>query len=250
MKTETLVKHLNEILQVDTIADSSLNGLQVDNSGEVNTVALAVDVSASSIDLAIDAGADMLLVHHGLFWGEALAVTGGHYNRLKKMLKNDLALYAVHLPLDSHPELGNNAQIASLMNWTLGEPFGIYHGMMLGFEIELQRADKLENIAKRLGERLSCKPIVWNFGPENIKRIAYVSGGSMGNLEEAIDKEFDLFITGEPKHTVYWTAQEAQINVICAGHYATETLGVKAVGDYLEKKMGLNTVFIDLPTGH
>lgn len=249
MKTDELVQHLNDILDIENIPDESLNGLQVANSGQVATVALAVDASEGSIKQAAELGADLLLVHHGLFWGVPLALTGSHYNRIRTLMHYDLALYAVHLPLDSHPELGNNAQIGPLMNWPLHKEFGLYHGQNLGYEIHLRQPEPIENLVQTLGEKLQCTPKLWNFGKKEIGRIGYVSGGSMSNLEEAIQKRLDLFVTGEPKHTAYWTAKEAGINVLCAGHYATETLGVKAVGKYLEKQFGLKTVFIDLPTG-
>ncbi|HDQ45648.1 MAG TPA: Nif3-like dinuclear metal center hexameric protein, partial [bacterium] len=239
MKTYELTQYLDDLLRVDEIKDISLNGMQVENSGTVRKVALAVDASLASIQAAAEEKADLLLVHHGLFWDRPLRVTGGHYRRIRALIENDIALYAAHLPLDMHPELGNNAQVGPLMGWKPVRPFGDYHGRMLGFEFEPETPRPLDAFVRALRKHLHCDPIVWDFGNETVRRIGYVSGGAVDLLDEAVQKGLDLYITGEPKHSAYWTAREARIHVVFAGHYVTEKPGVKAVGRHLEEQSGL-----------
>ena len=250
MKLDQLVNFLNETLRVKEISDDSLNGLQVENSGTVNKVALTVDVSLAAIEKAKIAQADLLLVHHGLFWGKPVPLTGVMYPRIQKLIQSDMALYAVHLPLDLHAEFGNNAQVQNVLDWPVTGEFGEYHGTIIGREIRFEKAKPRDEIVQTIREKLKCDPVVWAFGPEQIQYVGYVSGGAVEMLEQAIATGMDTYITGEPKHSFYWTAKEASVNVIFAGHYATETLGVKAVGHLIHEKFGLETVFIDLPTGH
>ena len=250
MKLNALVDYLNDLLKIHDIEDDSLNGLQVENSGEVGKVALSVDASLIAFQKAEEAGADLLLVHHGLFWGKPFTLTGPWYERIRALITADIALYAAHLPLDMHPEYGNNAQIQQILGWPVKGDFGEYHGSILGKEVRLEHPTHVEAVAEHVAHRLQCEPVVWRFGAATVRRIGYVSGGGLSMLEQAIDAGYDLYITGEPKHSAYWTAKEAGINVIFAGHYTTETLGVKALGAHLQEKFGLDTVFIDLPTGH
>lgn len=250
MKTYELTQYLNDLLHVAEISDASQNGLQVENSGHATKIAIAVDASLAAIEAAAAGKADWLLVHHGLFWDKPLTVTGGHYSRIRALIQNDVALYAAHLPIDMHPELGNNAQLGPLMGWKKGRPFGDYHGLMLGFEYELPVPRPLAEVVQSLSQRLQCDPVVWGFGKETVQRVGFVSGGAVDILDEAIQKNLDFYITGEPKHSAYWTAREAGMNVVFGGHYVTETLGVKAVARHLEDKFGIETVFLELPTGH
>ncbi len=250
MKTKDLVEYLNKILRIGEIDDRSLNGLQLDNSGNVTRVALAVDACQDSFLRAAEMKADFLLVHHGLFWSDPVAITGELYSRIKILIEADIALYAAHLPLDLHPELGNNAQIGEILGWPVSGDFGEYHGVVIGREVEFDTLVALSDIVDQIREKLKCEPEVWGFGPEYIKKMCYVSGGGLSLLNQAIDRGMDMFFTGEPGHSSYWSAKEAKINVVFGGHYATEILGVKAVGREIEKKFGLEVEFIDLPTGH
>lgn len=249
MHTKELTAYLDELLRTFEIADDSLNGLQVDNGGTVSKVAVAVDVSEAAIRKAAEIGADMLLVHHGLFWGKAERVTGSLYARLAGLIRNGIALYASHLPLDMHPDLGNNAQAALIMDWPVAGDFGDYHGQILGREFRFNPPVSLQSLSDGLSKKLNCSVLVWEFGPSKIWSAGYVSGGAVSMLPEAIDKGLDLYITGEPRHSSYWQAKEAGINVLFAGHYATETLGVKALGGHLRTQFGLDVETIDLPTG-
>ena len=248
MNLKKLVDYLDKLLNISDIEDDSLNGLQVENSGSVRKVALAVDASEAAFVKAGDMYADFIFVHHGLFWGHSVSVTRTLYKRMQILFKQDIALYAAHLPLDMHPELGNNAQILKVMCWPVAGDFGEYHGSILGKWVDFKKPVPFKDIVQTMKEKLNCNPIVWDFGPENITRMGYVSGGGVKMVEQAIDAGLDVYITGEPGHSSYWIAKEAGINVIFAGHYATETLGVKAIGKHLEDEFCLETEFIHLPT--
>ncbi len=230
--------------------DPSANGLQVERRGpEVRHVAVAVDACLESFRRAGELGAEVLFVHHGIFWGKEQTVTGAQYERLRTLFDHDLALYAVHLPLDQHPELGNNAVMMRTLAAGRLEPFGSFKGSQIGYAGRLPEPLRLEQVVERLfGDRskvLSMLP----FGEEPIETLGVVSGGAPAAVEEAIERGLDLFITGDASHQVYHRALEAGINVVFGGHYATETWGVCAVAARLEAELGLKTSFIDLPTG-
>lgn len=250
METRQLANYLNELLKIKEVEDKSLNGLVVDNKGEVNKVALAVDASLDTFKKANQAGADFLFVHHGLWWGEPLPLCGGLYRRIKFLLDENIALYAAHLPLDMHPEFGNNAQAVKLLGWIIKKDFGEYNGFLIGKEVFFDPTCKLEDLVKDLKDKLKVNPIVWDFGSQEVKRLGYVSGGGLGLLPQAIEAGLDTYVTGEPQHSYYWMAKEEKINVIFTGHYIGETLGVKAIGKHLKNKFNLKIEFLDLPTGY
>jgi dinuclear metal center YbgI/SA1388 family protein len=249
MKTHELVDFLDDLLNVKNIPDSSRNGLQVENSGETRKIALAVDACAEAVDKAAVEGADFLLVHHGLFWDQPLTITGPTYGRIKKLVQTDMALYGAHLPLDLHPEVGNNAQLVKRLGFDNPFDFGQYHGIDIGKAVELDHPISPADFEKRLRDA-GFKPQIWPFGPDRIRRIGVVSGFGLSCLAEAARKGFDAFVTGEPSHSHYWFAKESRIHAVFAGHYATETLGVQALGDVIQSRFGIENVFIDLPTGH
>ncbi|MBN1780488.1 Nif3-like dinuclear metal center hexameric protein [bacterium] len=250
MNAKELARSLDTLLDISGIQDASLNGLQVENRKDIATVGLAVDVSYAVIGRAREAGVDFLIVHHGLFWGKCEPVTGNMYNRLRALLDADMALYAVHLPLDVHPELGNNARIQSLLQLTQMDDFGSFQGFPLGKMAIFDPPRSLKDIAADVRSGLGSEPVIWNFGPDQVGKLAYISGGGIGYLEQAVEAGADALLTGEPRHGSYWSAKEYGINVILAGHYATETAGVRAVGEHIESALGLKTVFIDMPTGY
>ncbi|MBN1893156.1 Nif3-like dinuclear metal center hexameric protein [bacterium] len=250
MKTHVLAGLLDAELNVAAIADDSLNGLQVSNQGETGRVALAVDASAAAIRAAASCKADILIVHHGLFWGKSVSVTGPLYDRIRLLIHFNMALYAAHLPLDLHPHLGNNAVFGKMMGWPPEEDFGLYHGVSIGKAYRFRKPVPVQSIVKKVSDRLKGGTELWAFGKESISTVGVVSGRGLSLLDEAVRKGYDLFMTGEPLHEHYWQAKEAGINVLFGGHYATETLGIRALGDWLTRKHGLKTEFIDLPTGH
>ena len=250
MNVFELEKELYKKLEIAKFTnDISLNGLQVGNrEQEVKKIVFAVDASLASIQGAIEEGADMLFVHHGLFWGAPLAITGNHYERVKLLLDNNIALFACHLPLDANIPLGNNFQMALRMGITHFDPFGEYKGMSIGFKGELPLEMSTEELSGLLNFAPSTGLKLFNYGKETNKTVAIVSG-SASELEDAIKEGVDCFITGEVKHSDFSTIVENKINVIAGGHYQSEVFGVQAVGRMLEKEYGLESVFLDYPSG-
>ena len=246
---DTLIR---EVLDLDEFsgADVALNGLQVANDKQsVEKAAFAVDACLESIRRAAEWGADLLFVHHGLFWGRPLAVTGGHYQRLRALIQADLALYAVHLPLDMHPQLGNNAGLARRIGLQQLEPFGEYRGMKIGFKGSLPEAMSLEQVVRACCGSNEQGINMLPFGPESISTVGIVSGGASDEAYQAIDEKLDLFITGDASHTIYHHCLEGGINVIFGGHYLTETYGVTLLSEKLRSESNLQTRFFDIPTG-
>lgn len=250
MTSFALAQWLDGILNIQAISDDSLNGLQVANSGKLSKVALAVDVSETAIRHGGEIGADFLLVHHGLFWGKPERILGPLYQRIRLLIEHDMALYAVHLPLDMHPEYGNNVGLIRAFGWEPSFDVGELHGQAIGKAVILPSPVSLDSIIQKWNRLFNGEPRVWSFGPQLISRIAVVSGGALVLLDELVKSRFDLFITGEPKHSGYWFAREAGIHVIFGGHYATETFGVKMLGEVIQKKWKIETVFLDHPTGY
>ncbi|ULQ58975.1 Nif3-like dinuclear metal center hexameric protein [Brucepastera parasyntrophica] len=252
MTSAELEKWFNNLLNPGhfAAADPSKNGLQVDNSGkDINRVAFAVDACFETMERAEQAGAGMLFVHHGLFWRDPLCITGSHYKRIKKLLDADMALYASHLPLDAHPECGNNSGLVRRLGLENIELFGEYHGMLIGFRGTLPGPAKLGEITSRLFVN-GQKPLhVLPFGPETVRTAGIISGGAGEDVVQAIEEGLDLFITGEISHEIYHTALENRINVIAGGHYQTETVGPGLVAERLGQETGIDTLFIDVPTG-
>ena len=254
MELQELCARFDERLRTDEFADldASANGLQVGpDEGTVEHVALAVDAAAATIEAAADADADLLVTHHGLSWGGIERVTGRTYDRIEALCRNDLALYVSHLPLDAHPELGNAAGVADRIGLEARERFGTMGAESIGQRGRL--ADPVSGSALR--ERLESevtegrRPVVHlPFGPEPIESVAIVTGSGVDWLEEAVESGADALVTGEGKQQVYHEAREAGVHVFLAGHYATETFGVRALGE-LAEEWGLSTTFIDHPTG-
>ena len=250
MRRDELVEYLDDLLRIEAIEDSSNNGLQVEGVAEVRRLAFAVDAGLAAFEGARAAGAQMLLVHHGLFWSEPLMVTGLHRRRLGLLVNADLSLYAAHLPLDFHPELGNNATLARWLGLSGVEPFGQYKGQPAGYAGRLPEPLSLEAMVSRveasLGEPVSG---VWSFGKPTVETVAIISGGAARLVDQAAAAGVDVYLTGETSHGSFHDAQELGINVIFGGHYATETAGLKALAEHLAARFGLETTFLDLPTG-
>lgn len=253
MRIEEFDSLIKELLPIEEVAhlDSALNGLQVGrNDPELRNVAFAVDACEESFQRAIDWGADLLFTHHGILFGKIRPVTGVLYARLQYLLKNQLALYSVHLPLDMHPELGNNAGIADLLNLKNRKEFGPYHGIKMGIKGFLPKQASLAEISDVLCKNSLIPPRCLAFGKEKIKTVGIVSGGAASNVRDAIEEKLDLYITGESAHTVYHECAEAGINVIYIGHYVSEVWGVQALQHKIAKDTKLKTCFIDVPTGY
>jgi dinuclear metal center YbgI/SA1388 family protein len=244
-----LVSRLDEMLRVAELPDypAALNGLQVEGTRPVRRVACAVDAAEATIRRAIDGGADLLVVHHGLFWDGNQPVTGRRYRRLKALLDSGMALYSAHLPLDVHPQLGNNARLLRALGIEPIGRFGEYRGMPMGWwgETDLRR----EALCARLDELLGVRVKLVPGGPERVNRVGVVTGGAGSMIPEAVRAGLDAFVTGEGAHHNFFDAEEGSINLYLGGHYATETFGVRAVGEWLAAEHGLEWFFVDHPTG-
>ncbi|CAB50329.1 Nif3-like dinuclear metal center hexameric protein [Pyrococcus abyssi] len=249
MEREEIVSFLDEYLSISSYPDKSSNGLQVEGKEEVERIAFAVDACLDTIAKARAFNADMLIVHHGIIWGGVSYVKGLFAKRLKALLSSEMNLYVAHIPLDVHPEVGNNVQLLKLLNLEPLEPFGEYKGIKIGYIGEFEEPKPLPMIAQILAEKLPVDYVrSYEFGLQEIKRVAVVSGAGGFAIEEASEKA-DLLITGEISHADYRTAEDLRVSVIAAGHYATETLGVKALMKLVREKFGVKTIFIDSPTG-
>lgn len=254
MTLNELDTYFNSFLhKEDFAADPSRNGIQIANSApeskQITKVAFAVDACEATAKRAAEAGAQLLFVHHGLFWGGCDTITGTHYRRIKAFLDADLALYASHIPLDANALVGNNFGLAARLSLQDVQPFGSWRGMQLGAIGNLSEPLSLEKLSQRLfpeGE----KPLhVLPFGKPLVQRVAIISGGAGDDFDQAVAAGADVYITGEIGHEEYHPVEEHGINVIAGGHYQTETVGVNLVRAKLEAECGLETVFIDLPTG-
>ena len=245
----SIIRYCERTLKTDQFTDwpGAMNGLQVENSGTVSKMAAAVDASSATIRKAVAAGADLLIVHHGLFWSPSFPWTGRRYEVLKLLLDNNVAVYSSHLPLDAHPQLGNNAQLGRALGLRQLTPFFIEKGQPIGLQSRAQitRSD----LEKRLANVLRTEPRVIPGGPEKCQKIGIVTGGAGDELKKAHEEGVDTFITGEGRHWTYALAEELGINVFYGGHYATETFGVKALAELLSEKFDLPWTFIDHPTG-
>lgn len=252
MKLNDLEKELFRRLMIDEYPfDISMNGLQVapNEEKDIKKVAVSVDACQATIDEAAAKGADMLFVHHGLFWGSPLSLRGSHLNRVRKLIESDMALFACHLPLDAHPALGNNAQMALALGIREYDPFCNYKGKYIGFKGKLPMAMNTSEISSLLGFSTNWGLRVLPFGKEMIESVAIVSGSGGDDLDQAMNADVDCYITGEIGHVAYHTCLEEKFNVIAGGHYQTEVFGVRAVGRMLEKALGIETFFIDRRTG-
>lgn len=242
-----IVGALDEELNIGAFEDASHNGLQVENRGRVRKICVGVDASMAFFEAAAERGADLLVCHHGLSWGDSLKrITGMNYRRLRFLIEHDMALYGSHLPLDAHPRLGNNAQIVRALGLDAIEPFGSYHGIPIGFRGELPEPLPVEEFKRRVAGLFGSLTGSMDFGKESVHTVAVVSGGAADEAEQAAEAGIDVYITGEPKLTAWHLAQEREIHILFAGHYATETFGVRAVGDWLAERFGIEAEFIDL----
>lgn len=249
MDLAALVAYLDRYLRTQAVPDAphALNGLQVANRGTVRRVAAAVDVCAATVRMAAEQGADLLLVHHGLFWGGLLPLTDRLYQRVAGLIGHDVGLYSAHLPLDLHPDVGNNALLARALGVLVRGEFGEAYGVRIGVwgELDLTRAALGERLAAQCGDA----PRLLAFGPERVRRVGIVSGAGGSMIAQAAAAGLDTFVTGEGAHHSFFDAEELGLNVFYAGHYATETLGVKALAQRVHAEFDLPWTFLDHPTG-
>jgi dinuclear metal center YbgI/SA1388 family protein len=245
----TLVDYANELLRIGEIADyeNALNGVQIENDGRVTKIGAAVDASAHIIQTAVAENVDFLVVHHGMFWPGLRPITGSTRELLRLALSHNLTLYSAHVPLDVHPELGNNALLMRALRVEHAAAFFPWKNTLLGYraDVALTRAELLGRLRDALGG--DAKMI--DAGPDQIRSLGVITGGAGGEIFEVAKLGIDTFVTGEAPHWAAVAARELEINLIVAGHYATETLGVRALAEHLGGRFGLPHTFIDAPTG-
>ena len=241
--------YLDDFLRVGQVTDypNALNGLQLENGGAISRIGAAVDASGYTIAEAAARGVDFLLVHHGLFWSGLQPMTGGQYRQWKRAFDAGLAVYSAHLPLDAHPELGNNTLLCRTLGLGATIPFFDFKGTKIGLRasVSLDRAELAARLEAAVGGRVLLCP----GGPEQAREIGVITGGAGAEARAVAAQGIDTFITGEGPHWTYALAEELGLNILYGGHYATETFGVKALAAHLGERFGLPWEFIDHPTG-
>jgi len=244
-----IVNYTNDFLRVREIGDwdNALNGLQIENSGGVSKIGASVDVSTRVLADAAKQNVDLLVVHHGLFWPGLRPVTGALRRQLKIAFENNLALYSAHLPLDLHPRLGNNAQLAAALGLKSNQPFFEEKGQLIGVKARVSSpCDELDcNLQKALRGPVKA----FMFGPKKTGTIGIITGGAGSEIYKVAQEGIDTFITGEAPHWAAVAADELGMNLLLGGHYSTEVFGVKALAAHLSKRFKIPWIFIDCPTG-
>jgi len=255
-----LVAYLDHYLRLAEVPDEpdALNGLQAESrSGTVTRIVAAVDATLATIQSTLAQrppeapGKDcpLLLVHHGLFWDGNRPLTGRRYRRVRALLDGDIALYSAHIPLDVHPEVGNNHVLARALGLSDLEPFDEYKGAPIGVQGSLREPVLREHFVRRVEEHVGASAKLIPGGPERCARVGIITGGAGSRIRAAHQAGLDTFVTGEGAHHTYFDAMELGVNAIYAGHYATETVGVKALAEHLGARFGLPWEFHDHPTG-
>jgi dinuclear metal center YbgI/SA1388 family protein len=246
---DQIVRFLNELLEIDAYPDGLPVGLQVPGAAEVRRVATGVSASLELFTRAAAEGADLLIVHHGLFFGSGPRppLSPADKARLKTLFDHDISLLAYHLALDAHAEVGNNAIICDVLELTGREPFGRAGGATIGFVAAPAEPVTIDHLVDRVQRQISPAPLVFRDGPQRIERVAVVSGRASDFVAAAAEAGAGCFITGEPTEQAKWAAAEAGIHFIAAGHYATEVFGVRALGDLVASRFAVEHVFIDVP---
>ena len=244
-----IAKYCDRLLRTNQIKDydGAMNGLQVENSGAATRIAATVDASLATVKMAVAVKAYLLIVHHGLFWSPSHPWTGRKYELLRLLLDNDIAVYSSHLPLDAHPQLGNNARLCAALGFKRLRPFFQSHGQTIGFQAMARVSfhDLVLRLAGATHESVRSIPA----GPVICRRIGVVTGGAGDEVKLAALEGVDTFVTGEGPHWTYALAEELGLNVLYGGHYATETFGVKALAAHLSRKFKIPWTFLDHPTG-
>jgi dinuclear metal center YbgI/SA1388 family protein len=244
-----IVEYTNDYLRVEEIEDwpNALNGLQIENSGKVTKIGVAVDVSTRVLTVAARKNIDLLIVHHGLFWPGLKSVTGALRRQMKIAFENDIALYSGHLPLDLHPKVGNNARLAAALGLKSTKRFLKEKGEAIGVKAKVQAPRSV--LIRNLRTILRGPVKAFNFGPAEPRRVGIITGAAGSDIYRVAEAKIDTFITGEAPHWAAVAAEELGMNLILGGHYATETFGVKALATHLSERFKLPWEFLNFPTG-
>jgi dinuclear metal center YbgI/SA1388 family protein len=246
---QSICHFLDDFLKIREIDDypNALNGLHLENDGQVTRIGAAVDASEITIEMAIDRQVDFLIVHHGLFWGGLSRLVGAPFRKIKRAVSTNLAIYSAHLPLDLHPEVGNNILLAQALELGPPQPFFLHKGQNLGVAVltKIDRAELISRLKRVLGRELWVCPA----GPVEVRRVGILSGGAGTQVERVIAEGIDTFVTGEGPHHTFALAEELGVNLIYGGHYATETFGVRALAERVASQFALPWSFLDHPSG-
>ena len=243
-----MIAHLNEVLDADAFDDYGPNGLQVPGAEEVELVATGVSAHRELFERGVDAGAQLLICHHGILWDSApRAISPRLKERLRVLFDADVSLAAYHLPLDAHPKLGNNALICDALGLDVAEPFGRFRGRQIGLVGRAPEPIPLAELIDRCRVAFGRDPFVWDSGPDDVESVGVLSGGGASSFGEAVSLGLDAFLTGEPAEPAMADAREAGVHFIAGGHYATETFGVCRLGELLTDRFGVGHRFIDVP---
>ncbi len=244
-----VVDYLDRYLGIEGFPDSpnAVNGLQIENSGRITRIAAAVDASTRTLEAAAEQGANLLILHHGLFWGGLQPVTGSLGRQIRMAFEHDIAVYGAHLPLDAHPVVGNNACLSRAIGLKSLKLFLEYQDRCIGMQGTW--SGSRDQLLKKTWHALDGEVKAFEFGPTRPKRIAVITGAAGSDIHRVAAAGIDTFITGEAPHWAAVAAEELGINLFLGGHYATETFGVKALSAHLAKKFSLPWKFIDFPTG-
>ena len=247
MENTHLLAYLDDLLRPQLFRDYCPNGLQIEGKKQVNKVITGVTASQALIDAAIAKGADAIFVHHGYFWkNESPNITAMKRNRIKALLSNDINLYAYHLPLDAHPTLGNNAQLAARLGISGNEPLQPGKELSVVRRGDFPQPRSLSELKHLIEQQLHRTPLIEASGPEQINSVAWCTGGGQGYIELAAEAGIDVFITGEASEQTIHTAREMGLHFIAAGHHATERYGAMAVGEHLAAELDLAVEFVDI----
>jgi dinuclear metal center YbgI/SA1388 family protein len=245
---DAIVGHLDELLDAPGWSDFGPNGLQVPGAAEVDLVVTGVSAHLELFSRAAAAGAGLVLCHHGIFWEkQPLGVSPAQKARLRALFEADMSLAAYHLPLDAHPEVGNNALLCAALGLERSEPFAEHRGRAIGWVGRSAGGLPFEELRARARAALDRDPLVFDEGPEVVHSVGILSGGGAGSLSEAVALGLDAFLTGEPSEPAMADAREAGVHFLAGGHYATETLGIRRLGELIAERFGVEHRFIEVP---
>jgi dinuclear metal center YbgI/SA1388 family protein len=247
-RRDEIVAHLDGLLEIDSFGDYGPNGLQVPGAEEVSLVVTGVSAQRELFERAAQEGAQLVLCHHGLFWDfHPRTIAPAMKKRLELLFAADISLAAYHLPLDAHPEVGNNALICAALGLERGEPFAEHKGRPIGIVGRSAGGVPFDELRRRCASAFGQEPFVWDAGPETVHSLGIVSGGAAGDFSEAIARGLDAFLTGEPAEHTMADARENGVHFVAGGHYATETLGIRRLGELVAEQFGVEHRFVDLP---
>lgn len=249
MKRQELNNYLDTLLEISDFEDYGPNGLQIEGTKEINTIITGVSGCVDLFEQAIQQNAEAIIVHHGIIWWDfdRPTIKGSYKKRIKLLLDNDINLFGYHLPLDCHPQYGNNIQIAQQLGFHDNQPCFPYKGHNIGIISKPSTPQPKNELYTKIKEIINPNSLIFDYGPNTIEKIAIVSGAGESMLTEAINQGVDCFITGEVKEHIMHLAKEEKISFISAGHHATERFGIKSLGSHLNDKFNLNISFIDIP---